>query len=529
MTYHKIAILEKALAREKAAREKAELILEEQSEQLNKVNKQLESFYAQLQLEYSKKTSQLQGVFETIIDAYVITDLFGNLLKMNSSAVNLLGFETTKDDFNIIDLVPPNDRYVILKAFKKLLKTGSITDLKVSVTTKNNKRKLLHLNASVIYEDDIPVAVQGILRDITIQNLYHKSIESERLKFSNIITNMNLGLMETDLNDQIVFVNQRLLQMSGYTQDDLIGNQADAIFPWPEGFNVVDKQDSILKRSNLFETQVTTKDGESKCWLVSGAPNYNIDGEIIGSISIKFDISMLKELEKQKEVLLNKLEKSNQELYEYAHVVSHDLKSPLRSIDALVNWIKEDNSGVFSEETNKNFHLIESTLERMELMITDILHYSSTNSSNQKRNKVDTNDLLKEIKDILYVPEHIELIIPKKMPVIYGDYIKIQQVFQNLISNAIKFNDKPKGYIKIGFTELSNFYEFFVEDNGIGIEEDYHDNIFKIFHVLNKNKDSTGIGLSIVKKIVELHGGEIWLESKLNYGTTFYFTMRKRL
>ena len=108
-----------------------------------------------------------------------------------------------------------------------------------------------------------------------------------------------------------------------------------------------------------------------------------------------------------------------------------------------------------------------------------------------------------------------------------GDKTKLQQLFQNLISNAVKFNDKEKGFIKIDVKEEEQFYKFSIKDNGIGIEEKYHDKVFKIFNALNKSKESTGIGLSIVKKIVELHHGDIWIESVLGEGTTFYFTLKK--
>ena len=117
--------------------------------------------------------------------------------------------------------------------------------------------------------------------------------------------------------------------------------------------------------------------------------------------------------------------------------------------------------------------------------------------------------------------------IKKTLPNIKGDKTKLQQVFENLLTNAIKFSDKSKGVIEIDFSTKENHYEFSIKDNGIGIDKKYHDKIFKIFHTLNKSKDSSGIGLSIVKKIVSLHGGNIWLESKLNKGTTFYFTLKK--
>jgi light-regulated signal transduction histidine kinase (bacteriophytochrome) len=137
--------------------------------------------------------------------------------------------------------------------------------------------------------------------------------------------------------------------------------------------------------------------------------------------------------------------------------------------------------------------------------------------------------LVKNLNNILYIPENITINILNKLPVVQGDKIKYQQIFQNLIGNAIKFNDKEKGVINIDVENQNSFYKFSVSDNGIGIEKKYYDKIFKIFQSLKVTKNSTGIGLSIVKKIVDIYKGEIWLESELNKGTTFYFTIKKNL
>ena len=140
---------------------------------------------------------------------------------------------------------------------------------------------------------------------------------------------------------------------------------------------------------------------------------------------------------------------------------------------------------------------------------------------------IDLNHIVEDIISVLYIPTHVNVKIKKTLPSIKGDKIKLRQVFENLLTNAIKFSDKSKGLIEIDFSAKENHYEFSIKDNGIGIDKKYHDKIFKIFHTLNRSKDSTGIGLSIVKKIVGLHGGDIWLESELNKGTTFYFTLKK--
>ena len=163
----------------------------------------------------------------------------------------------------------------------------------------------------------------------------------------------------------------------------------------------------------------------------------------------------------------------------------------------------------------------------MEQLISDVLEYSSVGSEDKEKTNVNLADLVDGLCQILYIPEHIKVNVVNPLPSIKGDKTKLQQLFQNLMSNAVKFIDKPEGKIEIDVKNERGFYQFSVSDNGIGIEKQYHDKIFKIFHALNKSKDSTGIGLSIVKKIVDLHEGKIWLESEPNKGTTFFFTLKK--
>jgi PAS domain S-box-containing protein len=529
MSQNQIEILQRALAREKAARKQAEKILEDKAAELYLARQKLEKSYNELEDLLERKDSQLQGVFENIVDAYVIMDLFGNILKMNDASVSLLGFKNAKEDFNLLEMAHPKEMDRVAESFKLLLQNGSITDFHLIIITRKNEEKLVHINASIIYDKGIAVAAQGIVRDVTQDNKYKKSLETERAKYSRIIANMNLGLMEVDNDDRILMVNQSFTEMSGFTEDNLIGKIASETLLVDGEFDIIKSEN--LKRqegeSNSYEIKVKNKSGQLKYWLISGAPNYNLEGEIVGSIGIHLDITDLKNLEFQKESLLSKLEKSNDELHEYAHVVSHDLKSPLRSINALVSWLKEDNIDKFDTVSLQNFSLIETTLEKMEQLISDVLDYSSIGFSDHGKKPINLDVMVNNLIEILYKPEHIKVEILNTLPTISGDETKLQQLFQNLISNAIKFIDKEKGFVKIKAEELPSHYQFSIQDNGMGIEKKYHDKIFKIFQSLNKSKDSSGIGLSIVKKIVDLHDGEIWLESEVNRGTTFFFTIKK--
>jgi PAS domain S-box-containing protein len=559
------------LAQEKASRKSAEKVLEKKSAEIIEVNRKLEASHKELLSLYDKTHSQLQGVFENIVDAYVIMDLNGNILKMNDAAVNLLEFDSAYDERNLTTLVDPSDASKVIPSFKKLLKNGSITNFIIKILTAKGRGKSVHINASIIYEDKIAVGAQGIIRDITsdiekvfvIETLNNvaKAIlgKVDILEIASVITSHITQYLNTE--DCVIYVldekRQMLEQIEAYGNKVNKFNEIKNKIEIPVGQGIVG---SVVKTGKSEIIKDTSKDDR---YIVDDDVRYSeitvpiiSEGKVIGVIDSEHrskdyftneQLLMLENIgsliamkiksainfrERQKVELKNikllkELEKSNEALQEYAHVVSHDLKSPLRSINALISWIQEDNKNAFDASSLENFSLIEMTLERMEQLISDILSYSSIGSDGLEKQEIDVNQVVLDLKKILFIPSHIKVKIQNKLPVVIGERAKIQQLFQNLISNAIKFNDKKRGLVEVDVSEKKSFYQFSIKDNGPGIEKKYHDKIFKIFHSLNKNNSSSGIGLAVVKKIVDLFNGEIWLESKLNEGATFYFTLKK--
>ncbi|UOB19073.1 PAS domain-containing sensor histidine kinase [Abyssalbus ytuae] len=782
-----VEILERALAREREARKLAEKILEEKSLELFEVTNKLKDTNEELKELIRQKTSELKGVFENIIDAYVVIDLNGNVLKMNDAATVMFGYENQESAINLLDLLHEEDYEYTIQAFKKLLEEGSFTKYKSRILTKKNELKILEVNCSVIYNDSgKPVAAQGIARDVTkeialnelleeqkdqlniiidnspigislskqnsrglllankslckmlgytekeFQNMqvqdithpddveisrlnleklfkgevdnfllekryikkngdvlwakttvtavrnskqeikfqvatieditnerlakeqliesenrlsslilnldsgvlledenrkiiltnkkfcelfsipaapavlkgqdcsdsaeqaknlfedpekfvsrikelieekkvvlgdelkmedgkilerdyipiflnnkykghlwtykdvtlrrkYRKSLEAQKQKYSSIIANMHLGLIEVDNEDQVLLANQSFLKMTGYTEEELVGKKLKNILLDEDTRKIIKNKINERKqgKSDSYELEIRDKYGKKQYWLVSGAPNFGISGKITGTIGIILDITNIKNLEIQKENLLKRLKQSNEELQEYAHIVSHDLKSPLRSISALTSWLKEDYGSVLEGDGVKNINLIEATLEKMDRLISDILSYSSINKDQSVVEDVNVGEVVNHIKSLIFIPPHVEVIVDEKLPVIRADKTRIQQLFQNLISNAVNYIDKEKGKVEIKHAEEKDGYIFSIQDNGVGIPKEYHQKIFNIFQSIGNHKDSTGIGLSIVKKIVDMYDGKIWLESKQGTGTTFFIKFKK--
>jgi len=233
------------------------------------------------------------------------------------------------------------------------------------------------------------------------------------------------------------------------------------------------------------------------------------------------------EINKQREKLLSELAHQNQELNDYAHMISHDLKSPLRSIYTLTTWLKDDYENSIDAKGKESLKLIRSNVEKMDLLINSILEYSTINKTETTFYNVSIDKLIDDIVNTSAVPNHISICKKQPLPIVKGDKHRLHQLFENLISNAIKYNHKEKGLIEIGFSEDDTFWNFYIKDNGKGIDKTYFQKIFKAFNKLENNPESTGMGLALVKKIIQVFGGTIWLESKLKEGTTFYFTLKK--
>jgi PAS domain S-box-containing protein len=241
------------------------------------------------------------------------------------------------------------------------------------------------------------------------------------------------------------------------------------------------------------------------------------------------DITQRKNQEQEREQLIKALARSNQELDQFAYVASHDLKAPLRGIANLSQWIEEDLGDQLRSENKEQMELLRGRVHRMESLIDGILQYSRAGRVKARPELVDTGALVRETIELIAPPASITIEIAEDMPQVTAEKVPLQQVFMNLLGNAIKHAGKTDPKVGIGWEESGPFYEFFVSDNGQGIAPQYHERIFGIFQTLEARDkvEGTGIGLSVVQKIVDAKGGRVWVESDIGKGAKFKFLWPK--
>lgn len=236
---------------------------------------------------------------------------------------------------------------------------------------------------------------------------------------------------------------------------------------------------------------------------------------------------MLVEITAEKDMLLKNLEQQNESLNNYAHMVSHDLKSPIRNVHSLVSWVFEDGHEEFKQQSQENVQLIFQNLSKMDSLIDGILRHSTIDSIQESATIVDLNLLIDEIERTIYVPGNVTIKKSKNLPKLFTGKYRIEQLFKNLMTNAITATeDNEEGCVMIDVKEEKDGWLFTVTDNGKGIPKHLQTGIFGMFKKLENNSGATGIGLALVKKIINYYKGDIWLSSEEGMGTTFFFTIK---
>ena len=506
------------------------------------IEEELKEARDNLELKVQERTEELQRsreYFRTLAenspDSIIRLDKDLRYVYVNSAAAEITG--KSPEDFmgkNYEEVgIPEEYAKLWTENNLKAIETGEIHHYVFEFRATNGLR---FIESTAIPEFNANGEIESLLildRDITERKNTEDELRRSKTSFKTLAENSPDIINRIDKEFKTVYINPAIIEISGKPPEHFIGKSIDKL-GIPEEFTVPLKEKSIkaFKTGEIqeFETEMLTVKG-LKIFYTYLAPEFDESGEVNTVFTVSHDITELKQAEKQLKETIQELERSNIELQQFAYVSSHDLQEPLRTIASFTQLLERRYKGKFDSDADEFMEYIVDAAIRMKEQIEGLLEYSRV-TRGEEFELVDMNEILNQtIKSLdTSVKESKAEITINELPDVMGDASQLQRVFLNLISNAIKFRkqDEP---LKIDISaykhEDNNEYVVSVKDNGIGIEEQYSERIFTIFQRLHTREEykGTGIGLSIVKRIIERHGGRIWIESEFGEGSNFYFTL----
>jgi PAS domain S-box-containing protein len=466
--------------------------------------------------------------FESAVDAIFWANPETGLVTNCNRAAELL-LEKSRDEIvgqHQTALHPPDKADLYTGMFKKHIEQKGSVDEEGEVVTKSGRIIPVHITASVTVVREKPI-IQGIFRDITERRQVEEELREKEEKYSTLVESSLTGIY-IDQDERVVFANNTFAEIYRYPKDELMGMETWKLVHPEDRALTDDMRARRLKGEDVpaeYEARGLTKYGET-IWIRRRNTRIEYQGKpaILGNIA---DITEQKGVEEE-------LRKINEELENFVHVVSHDLKTPIISIQGFASRLLKKRGDKMETKERQYLDQIRTSADRMELLVSDLLSLSRAGRVVSTFKEVPSLEIATNTVSSLterLEKNHIEIVVGQNLPTIYCDRERIYQVFENLLSNAVKFvQDTGNPKIEIGYEEKGAFHQFYVKDNGIGIDPKYHRKVFEMFHRLKevKDREGSGLGLAIVNRIIDHHGGKVWVESEKARGATFYFTLPKK-
>jgi PAS domain S-box-containing protein len=455
------------------------------------------------------------------------------------------------------DLTHPDDIEKIEVERDNQIANKQPFDLEFRIFHESGDIRWLSTRGGAIYDDNGEVVrVLGINIDITTKKQIEEVLQTTLLRFYKILSNISAGILLVTSDNKVEFVNQEFCDYfyldnkpeyyMGYSSSDMTQEIRNA-YRSPEEA-IIHIGEIVDKWKPIHSEEVLMRDGKS-C-LRDFVP-LSIAGKPYGRLWVHVDMTEQKKTEEKlhesntkllKEVqdhqktelkleeLVDELKRSNKELEQFAYVSSHDLQEPLRMVALFTQLLERRYKGKLDADADDYIKFIVEGAQRMKFLIDDLLSYSRVNTKGSEFSTIKMDKIMDNVLSNLHLiskEKNAKITVQEPLPTIIGDESQMMHVFQNLIANGIKFNDKESPEINITTEQDENGCIFSVSDNGIGISPEYHAQIFEIFKRLHDREKypGTGIGLAICKKIIERHGGKIWVESNYGNGSTFYFNI----
>ncbi len=492
----------------------------------------------------AKNLSELsdEDIFENSVTMIHLVDKNGNILRRNEKSHLLLGYAKNRE-LRMAEYIHPDDAENVKSALIRVFERGMVENIKARLISA--KKVIIPVEFAATRAKGRMAAIMEIFDRRETEELERRLAETEakyRYLIEDGIDTLNSAIIIIDKKQEIVWANEMMETFFGVDRERLIGINAMAAFDRYVG--VLEEIDDF--RQTVADAVTNNKRIDSHICRVrsgSGCKERIFEYRSIpietdryqgGRIDYYIDITEIKRLEEGLREKTERLERSNENLEEFSHVVAHDLKEPLRTLSVYSSYLLEDYKEKLGEGGLEYLEIIRNCSDRMRTLVDALRALSSIRMNTASFVRVNVGDLLQETREdleALLQDRRVSLQIANNFPQVMGSKTRIAELFRNLIINAVKFNDKALPVVRVGWKDTGNgLCTFFVQDNGIGIEARYLKKIFGMFEQLHPDKfEGTGAGLAISKRIVTEHKGEIWVKSEVGKGTTFYFSIPKVL
>jgi PAS domain S-box-containing protein len=477
----------------------------------------------------------LSLLMDTIPDRIYFKDRQSRFVRNNAAHARSFGATPEacvgKTDF---DFFSREHAEVAFADEQEIMRTGVPVVGKIERITRRDGRKGWASTTKMPWRDASGnvIGTFGLTRDITATKDAEEKLLEERNLLRTIIDHIPSRLFVKDLESRYMLNNKAHLEfLQATSQDEVTGRTTVDFYPNETGRQALEDDAKVLAGEAILnqEKRELGSEGGDRWSLITKIPLRDTRGEIVGVVGISHDITHRKRQEEEAKLRAAELARSNAELEQFAYVASHDLQEPLRSVASCVQLLKKRYESRLDERADEFIrHTVDGT-KRMQALITDLLAYSRVGTHTHPFERVEGEEVLAEAVANLTaaIQESGAIVTHDPLPAVVADGSQLTQILQNLIGNAIKFRAERPPEIHVGARRGEGEWVFTVADNGIGIEPQYFDRIFRVFQRLHTRSryPGTGIGLAICKKIIERHEGRMWIESELDKGSTFHFSL----
>jgi PAS domain S-box-containing protein len=488
-------------------------------------------------LEQSEERSQ--KIMNASLNAIITIDIKGKITFWNKQAETIFGWSEKEVMGKLLTetIIPDQYKEGHTKGMKHYLNTGigPVLNKQVELSALNSNGDEFPIEISIVaIRQNDELFFCSFIQDISERKKAESNLKFQEEKYRNIIANMNLGLIEVDKNEIIQFANQSFANMSGYEVSELLGKNPTEIFVFGENKEKISSKVALREKgiSDLYQLPIKNKRGELRWWTISGGPNYDDKGNLIGSVGIHLDVTEQKQLEIDLETEKIKAEDASKAKETFLANMSHEIRTPL---NAIIGFLRELEKQELTELQKRYIENSSIASKHLLSIINNILDIS----------KIEAGEMTLEKEDFIFenvIKNIIRILKPKAkekglklkfeisdnvLPVLKGDPLRLEQILYNLIGNALKFT--KKGGISITCDVVSDNVTFqqlciSISDTGIGMDESFIQNIFRKFSqedkTITRKFGGTGLGMAITYELIQLMKGKIQIESKKNEGTT---------